>query len=169
MSDLFHKDVPFEFIEKVFYVMYQADNHIYQVLTKRSKRLAEIADKPPWPDNVWMVVTVENSDYVSRIDDLRETPAAVKLLSLEPLLGPIPDLKFDGIDQVIVGGKSGPDFRPMDEEWVLDIRAKYLVSGVAFFFKQFAELHQKNSVVSSMDRYGPICHLLTIGWQDNWR
>jgi protein gp37 len=143
MSDLFHQDVPFEFIERVFDVMYQVDRHIYQVLTKRSERLVELADRLPWPDNVWMGVTVENANYVSRIDDLRDTPAAIKFLSIEPLLGPIPDLNLDGIDWVIVGGESGSGFRPMDEKWALDIRDQCLASGVAFFFKQFSGFHPK--------------------------
>ena len=143
MSDLFHKDVPFEFIEQVFDVMNQADHHIYQVLTKRSGRLKEVADYLPWPANVWMGVTVENGNYVHRIDDLRETPAVVKFLSLEPLLGPLPELDLNGIDWVIVGGESGPGFRHMDEEWVIDIRDQCLEAGVSFFFKQWSGLHRK--------------------------
>jgi len=107
MSDIFHKDIPFDFIAKVFDVMRKASHHRFQVLTKRSSRLAALAGRLPWPDNVWMGVTVENADYISRIDDLRNTDATIKFISCEPLLGPIPQLELAGIDWVIVGGESG--------------------------------------------------------------
>jgi len=145
MSDLFHKDVPLEFIRKVFGVMEQAERHQFQVLTKRSGRLREISGKLPWPENVWMGVSVENAKYITRIDDLRRTPAKVKFLSIEPLLGPIPDLDLDGIDWVIVGGESGPGARPMLEEWVIDIRNQCLRANIPFFFKQWGGTNKKKA------------------------
>ena len=143
MSDLFHCEVPDEFVMRVFDVMRQASWHIFQVLTKRSERLADLADHLPWPRNVWMGVSVENQRYVSRIEDLRQTGAHVKFLSLEPLLGPLPNLKLTGIDWVIVGGESGPGARPLSEEWVLDIRDQCAAAGVPFFFKQWGGLRKK--------------------------
>jgi len=143
MSDLFHKDIPFDFIESVFQVMCKASHHRFQVLTKRSSRLTELAGQLPWPQNLWMGVTVENADYVSRIDDLRKTAASVKFLSCEPLLGPIPRLDLEGIDWVIVGGESGPGARPMDPKWVIDIRDQCLAAGVPFFFKQWGGVNKK--------------------------
>jgi len=137
MSDLFHKDVPLEYIQQVFDVMERADWHQFQILTKRADRLRQVSASLPWPPNVWMGVSVENSDYVDRIDDLRATDAAVKFLSLEPLLGRLPNLKLRGIDWVIVGGESGPGARPMEEHWVLEIRNQCRRAGVAFFFKQW--------------------------------
>ncbi len=145
MSDLFHRKVPLTFIRKVFGVMEQADHHVFQVLTKRSKRLAKIANRLPWPENVWMGVSVENADYTARIDQLRETPAAVKFLSLEPLLGPIPDLDLSDIDWAIVGGESGPGARRMDEQWVLDIREQCAAADVPFFFKQWGGVNKKKT------------------------
>lgn len=143
MSDLFHKEVPLEYIQQVFDVMRRADWHQYQVLTKRADRLEELASKLPWPEQVWMGVSVETMKYVSRIDNLRRTPAAVKFLSLEPLLGPLPQLNLTGIDWVIVGGESGPGARPMPEEWVLDIRDQCLAASVPFFFKQWGGVNKK--------------------------
>ncbi|MFZ0272910.1 MAG: phage Gp37/Gp68 family protein [Acidobacteriaceae bacterium] len=137
MSDLFHKDVPLEYLQQVFDVMERADWHQFQILTKRADRLRQVSASLPWPPNVWMGVSVENSDYVDRIDDLRATDAAVKFLSLEPLLGRLPNLKLRGIDWVIVGGESGPGARPMEEHWVLEIRNQCRRAGVAFFFKQW--------------------------------
>jgi len=137
MSDLFHRDVPADFIQDVFEVMRQASRHTFQVLTKRAARLASLAERLPWPDNVWVGVTVEASDYVERIDSLRQVPAAVTFLSLEPLLGPIGNLPLDGIDWVIVGGESGPRARPMRAEWALAIRDQCVAAGVPFFFKQW--------------------------------
>jgi protein gp37 len=137
MSDLFHKDVPDEFIRRVFEVMRQASRHRFQVLTKRSARLADMAGEIDWPANVWMGVSVENADYTFRIDHLRHTGAAVMFLSLEPLLGPLPDLDLRGIDWVIVGGESGPGARPMASRWVTDIRDQCVEAGVPFFFKQW--------------------------------
>jgi protein gp37 len=137
MSDLFHKDVPLEYIKQVFNVMERAEWHQFQILTKRADRLRELSVGLPWPSNVWMGVSVENSEHVHRIDHLRSTAAAVKFLSLEPLLGPLSTLNLRGIDWVIVGGESGPGARPMEEKWVIDIRSQCTRAGVAFFFKQW--------------------------------
>jgi protein gp37 len=145
MSDLFHKDVPLEYIARVFDVMKCANWHQFQVLTKRADRLRELSARLPWPFNVWMGVSVENSDYVDRIDDLRASGAAIKFLSLEPLLGPLPELSLRGIDWVIVGGESGPGARPMDEEWVIDIRNQCARAGVAFFFKQWGGVRKAST------------------------
>jgi len=145
MSDLFHEEIPVEFIRRVFVTMQQAHWHTFQVLTKRSERLAELAAKLPWPKNVWMGVSVENDEVIGRIDNLRSVGAAVRFLSLEPLLGPLPDLDLKGIDWAIVGGESGPGARPMDEEWVLDIRDQCEASGVAFFFKQWGGVFKKRN------------------------
>jgi len=137
MSDLFHKDVPTEFILRVFAVMRTASQHRFQVLTKRAERVAKLSAEIDWPPNVWMGVSVESAAYTFRIDHLRHTGAAVKFLSVEPLLGPIPDLDLTGIDWVIVGGESGPGARPMAEAWVTDIRDQCVEAGVSFFFKQW--------------------------------
>jgi protein gp37 len=145
MSDLFHNDVPFEFIEKVFDTMSQASHHRFQVLTKRSERLMELSPRLPWPDNVWMGVSVENDDYLYRIDHLRATDAAVKFLSLEPLLGPLPDLDLTGIDWVIVGGESGPGARPIDKAWIVDIRDRCADSRIPFFFKPWGGTNKKKA------------------------
>jgi protein gp37 len=137
MSDLFHEDVPEGFIRRVFEVMGEADWHIFQVLTKRAQRLAELAPRLPWPSNVWQGVSVENQRYAARIGELVKVPAAVRFLSVEPLLGPITGLPLDGIDWVIVGGESGPGHRPMQPEWVRGIRDQCATAGIAFFFKQW--------------------------------
>lgn len=142
MSDLFHKDVPDAFILRVFGVMRKAPQHRFQVLTKRSQRLAQLAPRIEWPANVWMGVSVENADYAFRIDHLRQTGAAVKFLSIEPLLGPLPDLDLTGIDWVIVGGESGPGARPMASEWATEIRDQCVAAGVAFFFKQWGGVNK---------------------------
>jgi protein gp37 len=145
MSDLFHRDVPLAYIQSVFDVMRRAHWHRFQVLTKRADRLAHIDRELDWPTNVWMGVSVENSDYVHRIDDLRSTRARVKFLSLEPLLGPLPDLNLRGIDWAIVGGESGPGARPMRPEWVTSIRDQCRGSRVAFFFKQWGGTNKKKA------------------------
>lgn len=145
MSDLFHKDVPSKFIKKVFGVMDEASHHTFQVLTKRSGRLKQLSNKLHWPDNVWMGVSVESSKYTHRIDDLRRTGAKVKFLSIEPLLGSIPNLDLSGIDWVIVGGESGPKSRPMQPEWVMEIRDQCLDAGVPFFFKQWGGVNKKKA------------------------
>lgn len=145
MSDLFHKDVPVAFIQRVFSVMQQASWHRFQVLTKRSDRLAELASILPWPENVWMGVSVETEEYVDRIDDLRKVPAAIRFLSLEPLLGPLRQLKLGGIHWVIVGGESGPGARPMNRAWVEDIRDQCKRGKVPFFFKQWGGTNKKRA------------------------
>ena len=145
MSDLFHKDVPVDFIQQVFDVMRRADWHRFQVLTKRAERLLEIDPQIDWPANVWMGVSVENQDYKYRIDLLRQTHAKIKFLSLEPLLGPLPHLNLKGINWVIVGGESGPGARPVLEEWVIDIRDQCKAKRVPFFFKQWGGVQKKRA------------------------
>lgn len=138
MSDLFHARVPDGFIEQVFAVMAATPQHTYQVLTKRSPRLARLAGRLPWPGNVWMGVSVETADVLRRVEDLRRVPAAVRFLSCEPLLGPLAqELVLDGIGWVIVGGESGPAARAMDPGWARDLRDVSVASGVPFFFKQW--------------------------------
>lgn len=143
MSDLFHPDIPLSYIREVFRVMSFAHWHHFQVLTKRSERLAELSRELVWPSNVWMGVSVENQKYAERIDDLRASGAAVKFLSLEPLLGPLGKLNLKKINWVIVGGESGPGARPMDPSWVTDIRDQCQNSGVAFFFKQWGGVQKR--------------------------
>ena len=145
MSDLFHHDVPFEYIQRVFEVMRAAHWHQFQVLTKRSGRLLAVTETIDWPTNVWMGVSVENERYKSRIDHLRKTGAAVKFLSLEPLIGPLGRLNLRGIDWVIVGGESGPGARPMDGSWVLNIRRQCADAEVPFFFKQWGGVQKKKA------------------------
>jgi len=137
MSDLFHETVPDEYVRRVFDVMVQAEWHTFQILTKRSDRLAVLARDLPWPPNVWQGVSVENARYVSRIAHLQSVPAAVRFLSVEPLLGPIPELPLEGIHWVIVGGESGGGHRPMAAGWARNIRDQCADAGVAFFFKQW--------------------------------
>lgn len=137
MSDLFHPDVPFAFIERVFDVMASTPRHTYQVLTKRSKRLAQIGGDLPWPDNVWMGVSVESAKYSFRLDHLRTVGATVRFVSAEPLLGPLDDLNLAGIDWLIAGGESGAGARPMDTAWVRSLRDQCHGAGVSFFFKQW--------------------------------
>jgi len=145
MSDLFHEKVPLEFISRVFNVMRQARHHTFQVLTKRADRLLSVAGELPWPSNVWMGVSVESEEYVDRIDCLRSTPAFVKFLSLEPLLGPLPNLDLNGVDWAIAGGESGPGARPMNPDWVRSIRDQCVASGVAFHFKQWGGVQKKQA------------------------
>lgn len=137
MSDLFHEDVPTVFIERIFDTMAACPQHVFQVLTKRSRRLRMLAKSLPWPDNVWMGVTVENKDVQDRVADLQTVPAKVRFLSLEPLLGPIDNLPLIGVSWAIVGGESGPGARPMSRTWVEAIRGQCRSAGVAFFFKQW--------------------------------
>lgn len=137
MSDLFHVYVPLSFIERVFKVMRRGNWHQYQVLTKRSERLMELDPFLDWEPHIWMGVSVETADYTFRINHLRRTGAHIKFLSLEPLLGPLPKLNLTGIDWVIVGGESGPSARPMNSEWVRDIRHQCHRAAVPFFFKQW--------------------------------
>lgn len=145
MSDLFHEDVPLEFIQKVFDTMERTPQHKYQILTKRSKRLKEIAYQLTWPENIWMGVSVEDEKVISRIRDLIEVPAFIRFLSCEPLIGPLHKLPLQGIDWVIVGGESGPGSRPMKQEWVTDIRDKCIESDVPFFFKQWGGVNKKKA------------------------
>jgi protein gp37 len=145
MSDLFHKDVPADFIQQVFATMRQASWHRFQILTKRSDRLAELGPTIDWPANVWMGVSVESADYAFRIDHLRGVGAAVRFLSIEPLLGPIPHLDLERIHWVIVGGESGPGARPMRAEWVIEIRDQCRRVGVPFFFKQWGSVNKKKT------------------------
>jgi protein gp37 len=143
MSDLFHEDVPLEFIQRVFNVMNQADWHQYQVLTKRAERLQRVGENLQWGTHIWMGVSVENKDYLWRIDHLRRTKAHIKFVSIEPLLGPLGTLNLSGIDWVIVGGESGPGARLMPHEWVTGIRNQCVRAGVAFFFKQWGGVQKK--------------------------
>jgi len=145
MSDLFHDDVPFEYIQRVFDVMRRASWHRFQVLTKRSERLAALSARIEWSPNIWMGVSVENSGCRSRIDDLRFTAAKIKFLSLEPLLGPLLALDLRGINWVIVGGESGPMARPMEPTWVIDLRDQCRAAKVAFFFKQWGGKNKKQA------------------------
>lgn len=138
MSDLYWEQVNIEDIKRVFEVMNMCEQHKFQILTKRSQRLAAIARELNWTANIWQGVSVENKDYLWRVDDLRSVDAAVKFISFEPLLGPIPYLDLRGIDWVIVGGESGSNYRPMDHAWAREIRDACVQQGVAFFFKQSA-------------------------------
>lgn len=143
LSDLFHKDVPADYVARVFDVMRRARWHVFQVLTKRSDRLRELDAGLDWSANVWMGVTVESAKHANRIEDLRATGAKVKFLSLEPLLGPMGDLNLAGIDWVIVGGESGPKARRMQAEWVRDVRDQCVAAGIPFHFKQWGEYGEK--------------------------
>jgi protein gp37 len=152
MSDLFHDDVPLDFIQRVFSVMARCPQHTFQVLTKRSERVREFAQELPWPENVWMGVSVESAAVVPRITDLQQVPAAVRFLSVEPLIGPVNTLPLEGIHWVIVGGESGPGARPMKPEWVEDVHRQCSGAHVPFFFKQWGgtrkdltgrELHER--------------------------
>jgi protein gp37 len=137
MSDLFHDDIPLAYIERVFATMRDCARHTFQVLTKRSDRLAELASQLPWPENVWMGVSVESARVLDRVRDLQRVPAAVRFLSLEPLIGPLDALPLDGIHWAIVGGESGPRARPMRKEWVTSIFRQCRAARVPFFFKQW--------------------------------
>jgi len=145
MSDLFHEDIPEQFIARVFDVMLRADWHRFQVLTKREERLRELSQRLPWPENVLMGVTVENIACINRITALQNTTAKIKFLSMEPLLEPIENLDLRGIDWVIVGGESGFGARPMKEEWVTDIKLQCEANGVPFFFKQWGGVNKKST------------------------
>lgn len=137
MSDLFHARVTTDFIRRVFDVMQSTPRHTYQLLTKRPRRVARLADSLPWPSNVWMGVSVEDSTQIGRADQLRQVPAAVRFISAEPLLGPLDKLELRGIDWLIAGGESGPQCRPVDVAWVDDLRERCSDEDVAFFFKQW--------------------------------
>ncbi|MBF2075139.1 MAG: phage Gp37/Gp68 family protein [Synechococcales cyanobacterium C42_A2020_086] len=142
MSDLFHKDVPFAYLQEIFTVMRETPWHIYQILTKRDQNLAELAPKLEWSENIWVGVSVENQQYAHRVHALRQIPSAVRFLSCEPLLGPL-DLNLEGIDWVIVGGESGREHRPIKPEWVRDILRQTRETNTAFFFKQWGGHHSK--------------------------
>lgn len=143
MSDLFHKDIPLDFIKKVFHVMNENPQHVFQILTKRAQRLFELHTELKWTHNIWMGVSVENDKVKNRIDFLRQTNARVKFLSLEPLIGPLKNMNLEGIDWVIVGGESGHKPRPMKSDWVLDIQEQCEIDKVAFFFKQWGGKNKK--------------------------
>lgn len=146
MGDLFHEKIPFKFIRDVFQAMNDNKHHTFQILTKRSERLREMAPLLNWSENIWMGVTIESNNYVRRADDLRKVNAAVRFLSLEPLLGPLPELMLEGIGWVIVGGESGPKARPMREKWVLDIKKKCENGhNIPFFFKQWGGINRKKT------------------------
>ena len=145
MSDLFHEDIPEDFIYKAFSIMRQADWHQFQILTKRSERLLQLSSKIDWASNIWMGVSVENSNYTFRVDHLRQTGAHIKFLSLEPLLGPLPKLDLVGISWVIVGGESGPGARPMLKEWAVEIKDQCMTARIPFFFKQWGGVNKKRN------------------------
>lgn len=145
MSDLFHDEIPVEFIKQVFLTMTLAHWHTFQVLTKRADRLVELAGQLNWPPNVWMGVSVENEQYLSRVERLRLVPAAIRFISFEPLLGPIRNPDLRGIHWAIVGGESGPGARPMERQWVRDIRDQCVKADIAFFFKQWGGAQKKKT------------------------
>lgn len=145
MSDLFHEDVPLSFIKDVFITMDKASWHTFQIVTKRTERLVNVANKINWPSNVWMGITVESQKYKHRINDLRKTPAYIKFISIEPLLSLLPQLPLRGIDWIIVGGESGHGARPMKKEWVLKIMRQCVSNNVPFFFKQWGGVNKKKN------------------------
>jgi protein gp37 len=150
MSDLFHKDVPLDYIKKVFEIMGRAHWHQFQILTKRSERVLQLSNQLNWAPQIWMGVSVESEKFSYRIDDLRKTAAHVKFLSLEPLLGPLGKLSLRGIDWAIVGGESGPGARPLESAWVTEIRDQCLRADVPFFFKQWGGV-QKNKTGRTLE------------------
>lgn len=145
MSDLFHEDIPIDFIKKVFDVMNECPQHIFQVLTKRSDRMLAVSKELDIADNIWMGVTVENNSCIHRIDDLLQVNSKVRFVSFEPLLTALPDLKLNGIDWAIVGGESGSNARTMQKEWVLDIKKECERNKTAFFFKQWGGANKKKA------------------------
>lgn len=144
MSDLFHEEIPIEYIQRVFSVMAEAKQHTFQVLTKRHERLADLAVELPWPENVWMGVSIENRRWSIRADYLRRVPAAVRFISAEPLLGKLDNLDLEGIDWLIAGGESGPGYRPVNVMWVRSIRDRCVAADVPFFFKQWGGVRSKS-------------------------
>ena len=169
MSDLFHEEIPDDCVAEVFDVMVRAEQHTFQVLTKRHQRLAELAPQLPWPRNVWMGVTIENRRFVHRADYLRKVPAAVRFVSAEPLLGPLERLDLTGIDWLIGGGESGPRHRRVDASWVTDLRDRCQDEDVAFFFKQWGghrpktggrelEGREWNEMPAPVERFGLVRH-----------
>jgi len=145
MSDLFHEKIPDDFILRIFDVMNRASWHRFQILTKRSDRLSRMSPDLPWADNIWMGVTVEDRKCAFRIEHLRKTRASIKFISMEPLLEPVAELDLIGIDWVIVGGESGPGARPLNEDWVMNIKGKCQTSNIPFFFKQWGGVNKKKS------------------------
>lgn len=145
MSDLFHEDIPFNFIEKVFAVIGEARWHTFQVLTKRAERLAELSMDLPWPGNLWMGVTIESGRYIYRADHLRKVPASVKFISFEPLIGSVAAIDLSGINWAIVGGESGPRARIMKKKWVNEILALCAAENIPFFFKQWGGINKKKT------------------------
>jgi protein gp37 len=145
MSDLFHEKIPVAYLRQIFDVMRRADWHVFQILTKRAERLAKMAPRIDWPPNVWMGVTVESARFTHRIDLIRETGAAIKWLSMEPLLSEVPDMNLSGIDWIVVGGESGPGARPMRKEWAVDIQRQCREQNVHFFFKQWGGVNKKKT------------------------
>ncbi len=145
MSDLFHQEVPLEFIQKVFSVMNRCSQHQFQILTKHSNRLKKLGTQLKWTNNIWIGVSVESQKYTERVDDLRSVPATLRFLSMEPLLGPIKELNLSGVSWVIVGGESGPKARPMEEAWVKLIRTICINQNVPFFFKQWGGVRKKQN------------------------
>ena len=150
MSDMFHRDIPVEFIQRCFETMRIAKQHTFQILTKRPERVVELVSDLPWPSNIWMGTSVESADYTDRIHELQKVPAKVRFLSVEPLLGPIPQLPVRGIGWVIVGGESGPGARAMEADWVRQIRDRCIHYGVPFFFKQWGGV-QKSRTGRTLD------------------
>lgn len=150
MSDMFHEKIPLKFIKQVFKTIEECPQHTFQVLTKRSERLKELAPKLIWPENLWMGVSIEDERVIQRVHDLRKVPAAVRFLSCEPLIGPLDNIPLDGIHWVIVGGESGPKSRPMDGEWVRSIRAQCFDANAKFFFKQWGGV-RKHSTGRELD------------------
>jgi protein gp37 len=169
MSDLFHVRVPTEFIQRCFSVMQQANQHVFQVLTKRPSRAAEVASKLPWSQNIWLGTSVENQDYTDRIDILRSVPAAIRFLSVEPLIGPIETLRLDGIHWVIAGGESGPKARPMRPEWIRQVRDKCIEACVPFFFKQWGAFDEagirRSKKSNGCELDGRVWNDLPIAWE----
>lgn len=164
MSDLFHDAVPLEFIQRVFAIMERCEWHQFQVLTKRPERAAELASELPWPKNVWMGTSVENAMYTHRAVTLKEVPAQVRFLSIEPLLGRIRRLPLENIHWVIVGGESGPGARPMESSWVIEIKEQCQVHGVAFFFKQWGGVQKSRTGRELEGRTWdqmPVCEMAT--------
>ncbi len=145
MSDLFHEKVPLEFIQRVFQTMRECPQHTFQILTKRSERLLEVAESLPWSENIWMGVSVEDENVLQRIDHLRQVPSSTRFLSCEPLIGPLDELDLSAIHWVIVGGESGPGARPMKREWVDTILNQCREQDVAFFFKQWGGVRKKRT------------------------
>lgn len=143
MSDLFHENMPFDFIKEVFKVMNNCPQHTFQVLTKRADILEKYHTLLDWTPNIWMGVTVESEAVIKRIDSLRKVPAFIKFLSIEPLITAIPNINLFGIDWVIVGGESGPKARPIQEEWVVDIKTQCEQNQIPFFFKQWGGKNKK--------------------------